>query len=166
MSLTFEYIDNIDTSLLNLDDQEGIPQLPNCSRNYILKNTGKNSLDNCNEAMASIASVNKVGIRHSQPFKKPTNDVSTPGSCNGSDFDTECDSNEVDSDEENLLTVEEARQSQENYIAVMRKAYYLVRAVKDSKYRTPSSSLGLFYKLEQIIQSNKRESEDDDLFSP
>lgn len=163
MNFTFEY-DEFDISIDEMEGEHSIAQMPCASSIRVVKSSSRDIFTFDLPSQEQNQSVKGVSIRMSQPIKKPTNFAQERLSSLSTEHDSDLESAESSDSDDELLTPSEAKESQENYAWIMKKAYYLVREVKESKHRAPISSTILYDKLEQIMAENRPKAEKDDLF--
>lgn len=163
---SFAYSDQSEfSSCEDYDVDEWCAQLPN---NTIYKSFGCMGSSNSRNQDCSDQDDNNLSwlqIKKSLEFKKPTNDSQNTFVRSISDYDTQWDSSDSESDDEGSeMTEEELKISAENYNLIVDKWYAIVRRAKESKFKGFVSSIVLNEKLYQIMTIKRFNKDPDCIF--
>ena len=124
------------SSYEDYDVDEWCAQLPNSTVYKSLGNVSKNSPWNQEWTLIEDNSLSWLEIKKSIEFRKPSNENQNIFIRSLSDFDTQWDSSDSESDDEWCeMDEEELKIAEENYNMVVDRWYALVRGAKESKFR-------------------------------
>lgn len=146
-------------------DEEGVAQTPNISFNKLRKRSDDEiSIDHDDEKRVSVL-IPSSKINSSITFKKPTNKIEYSKRGNSFEAETSCDSSANESDDESpCMTPEEAMFSEQQYLALMRRTYFVVKETKQAKFKGLSSPVLLRSKLYDLLSMKSTPCDTDMLF--
>lgn len=113
------------------------------------------------ENFTSSVGIPSIGLHTSLTFKKPTNDESKSNFC---EQDTQCDTMTTESDEELVSEEAECQMTEEDYVYLMERTFYLVKDTLDRRHSPLRSPIVLRKKIHGIISNRPSIMEPDLLF--
>lgn len=163
---TYAYPDHSEfSSCEDHDSEEWWAQLPN---NTVYKTFGCMGTDNSRNqdyADHEDSGLSCLQIKKSIEFKKPTNYSQSKLARSISDYETQWDSSDGESDDEGSeMTEEQLRVAAKNYSLIVDKWYVIVRRAKEARFKGISSAFALKEKLYQMIAIKRFNKDSDHIF--